>query len=94
MSEDTSFYKQIDNKKYSRRLLNAADKCVEGKGDGRIGIEDAEYLFDVLEKDGKYTDLEKDTIAYIRANYNWTDAGDKALRFAVRVWAAERGANK
>lgn len=94
MSEETSFYKQIDNKKYSRRLLNAADKCVEGRGDGRIGLEDAEYLFDVLEKDGKYTDLEKDTIAYIRAHYNWTVAGDAELRGAIRVWAAVRGANQ
>tara|TARA_Y100001954_G_C15622080_1_gene508300 strand:+ start:371 stop:655 length:285 start_codon:yes stop_codon:yes gene_type:complete len=94
MSEETSFYKQIDNKKYSRRLLDAADKCVEGQGNGRIGIEDAEYLFDVLEKDGKYTDLEKDTLAYIRANYRWTITGDASLRGAIRVWAATRGANK
>jgi len=94
MSEETSFYKQIDNKKYSRRLLNCADECVAGQGNGRIGREDAEKIFDVLEKDGKYTDLEKDTLAFIRAHYNWTDAGDASLRGAIRVWAAVRGANK
>ena len=59
----------------------------------RISADDAADLFDKLAKDGKYTDLEKTTIAYIRDTYNWT-SGDKALRFAVRVWAAERGANK
>ena len=94
MSEETSFYKQIDNKKYSRRLLNCADECVAGQGNGRIGREDAEKIFDVLEKDGKYTDLEKDTLAYIRANYKWTITGDASLRGAIRVWAAVRGANK
>ena len=57
-----------------------------------VSAEDAGELFDKLAKDHKYTDLEKDTIAYIRENYNWTEAGDKALRFAVRSWAATRGA--
>lgn len=90
----SSHYKQIDGKKYSAALLAKADELVAGKGDGRISAEDAADLFDMLAKDHKYTDLEKDTIAYIRENYNWTEAGDKALRFAVRVWAAERGANK
>ena len=94
MSEETSFYKQIDGKKYSRRLLDLADECVAGQGNGRIGVEDAEKIFDALEKDGKYTDLEKETMAYIRANYRWTFAGDQSLRTAIRIWAAVRGADK
>ena len=87
-----SHYRQIDGKKYSAELLDIADALVAGKGDGRISAEDAGELFDKLAKDHKYTDLEKDTIAYIHENYNWTEAGDKALRFAVRSWAATRGA--
>ncbi len=93
----SSHYKQIDGKKYSAALLAKADELVAGKGDGRISADDAAELFDMLAKDGKYSDLEKATIAYIRENeekYKWTEAGDKALRFAVRVWAAERGADK
>ena len=92
-----SHYRQIDGVKYSAELLDIADGLVAGKGDGRISADDAADLFDKLAKDGKYTDLEKTTIAYIRSEaspYKWTEAGDKALRFAVRVWAAERGANK
>ena len=92
MAEETSFYKQIDGKQYSRRLLDLADSLVAGQGDGRISVADADKIFDALENDGKYTDLEKDTIAYIRARYNWTDAGDAALRGAIRVWAGVRGA--
>ena len=90
----SSHYKQIDGKKYSAELLEIADGLVAGSGDGRISVDDAAVLFDKLAKDHKYTDLEKDTISYIRENYNWTDAGDAALRFAIRVWAAERGANQ
>ena len=89
-----SFYKQIDGKKYSRRLLDCADELVAGKGDGRISEDDAAKLYDTLENDGKYTDLEKDTVAYIRKNYRWTDAGDAYLRGAIRSWAGKRGADK
>lgn len=94
MSEETSFYKQIDGKKYSRRILNLVDALTEGQGDGRISTKDANAILAELANDGKYSDLEKDTIEYIRNNYNWTDAGDNALRGAVRSWAATRGANK
>lgn len=86
----SSHYKQIDGKKYSAALLAEADRLVEGQGDGRISLEDAGDLFDMLANDGKYSDLEKATIAYIRANekYKFTKAGDAALRAFIRVWAA------
>ena len=94
MSEETSFYKQIDGVQYSRSLLNWADEAVAGRGDGRISVSDAEELFDKLASDNRYSDLEKRTIKYIRENYNWTDSGNAFLRGAVRSWAATRGANK
>ena len=94
MSEESSFYKQIDGVQYSRRLLDWADEAVAGRGDGRISVSDAEELFDVLASDSRYSDLEKRTIKYIRETYNWTDAGNAYLRGAVRSWAATRGANK
>ena len=71
--------------------MDIADSLVAGKGDGRISAEDAEALFAKLENDHKYTELEKDTIAYIRSTYKFTDAGDKALRRLIRSWAAHRG---
>ena len=86
-----SHYRQIDGNKYSAALLDAADEMVAGKGDGRISTDDAEALLDMLKNDHKYTDLEKDTLSYIRQNYNWTDAGDAYLRGAIRSWAAIRG---
>ena len=94
MSEESSFYKQIDGVQYSRRLLDWADEAVAGRGDGRISVSDAEELFDLLASDSRYSDLEKRTIKYIRETYNWTEAGNAFLRGAVRSWAATRGANK
>ena len=71
--------------------MNAADEMVAGKGDGRISLEDAEKLFSMLGKDGKYSDLEKKSLAYIRDNYKFTEAGDEFLRKEIRSWAAIRG---
>jgi len=89
----SSHYKQIDGNKYSAALLSAADDMVAGKGDGRISADDAESLLDMLKNDHKYTDLEKETLSYIRQNYKFTDSGDAYLRGAIRSWAAIRGHN-
>ncbi len=86
-----SHYKQIDGKKYSAALLEAADKMVAGQGDGRISKEDAETLFSMLGNDHKYTDLEKETMSYIRDNYKFTETGDEYIRKEIRSWAATRG---
>ena len=94
MSEESSFYKQIDGVQYSRRLLDWADEAVAGRGDGRISVSDSEELLDMLIADGRYSTLEKKTVKYIRENYNWTAAGDAYLRGAVRSWAAVRAALK
>ena len=48
----------------------------------------------MLANDGKYTDLEKDTIEYIRdekSSYKFTDAADEYFRKEIRSWAAKRG---
>jgi elongation factor Ts len=86
-----SHYKQIDGKKYAASLLEAADKMTAGQGDGRISKEDAERLFLMLGKDHKYTDLEKETMAFIRDNYKFTEAGNEFIRKEIRSWAATRG---
>jgi len=92
-----SHYKQIDGKKYSAALLEAADNMMAGKGDGRISVSDAEALLNMISNDGKYTDLEKETIAYLREDespYKFTEAADAFFRGAIRSWAAQRGHNK
>ena len=90
----SSHYRQINKVKYSAALLDAADEMVAGQGDGRISLEDAEKLFEMLGNDGKYSDLEKRTLAYIRDNYKFTETGDTFLRTQIRSWAAVRGHKK
>lgn len=84
-------YKQIDGKKYDGALIDAAKKAVAGKGDGRIGKADAEKLLALVKDANVYTDIEKDTVAYIRAHMRWTPEADEWFRTQIRSWAAEKG---
>ena len=61
-----------------KSLIAIADQVVEIKGKGRrkttgkIIKDAAEELFEKLEKDGKYTALEKTTVNWIRSNIGMT----------------------
>lgn len=85
-----SYYKTIDGKKYDGQLLELADKMVQGAGDGRISVDDAKKLYEEVKDGNSYTDIEKDTMAYIRDNYKWTDAADEWFRTEIRKWAATK----
>ena len=83
-----SYYIQIDGKKYDRGLVEAAREAVEGAGDGRISRDDAQKLLEQVKDGNTYTDIEKDTVRYIREHFTWTDAADEWFRTEVRRWAA------
>lgn len=84
------YYKTIEGKKYDAELLDHAEKMTSGAGDGRISMADAEKLFEAVKDGNSYTDIEKDSVAYIRENYKWTDAADEWFRSEVRKWAATK----
>ena len=85
-----SYYKTIDGKKYDGELIEAAEKAVAGRGDGRISMEDAQMLLEKVKDGDTYTDIEKDTIAYIRDNFKWTEQADEWFRTEIRKWAATK----
>jgi hypothetical protein len=85
-----SYYKTIDGKKYKGELIEMAEKLTAGRGDGRISEADAEKLYAAVEDGAIYTDIEKDTMAYLRDNFKWTDAADEWFRAEVRKWAATK----
>lgn len=89
-----SYYIQIDGKKYDRGLVEAAREAVEGAGDGRISRDDAQKLLEQVKDGNTYTDIEKDTVKYIREHFTWTDAADEWFRTEVRRWAATTSSNK
>jgi hypothetical protein len=85
-----SYYKTIEGKKYDGELIELADKLTSGAGDGRLSQADAEKIYEAVKDGDSYTDIEKDTVAYLRENYSWTDAADEWFRTEIRKWAATK----
>jgi hypothetical protein len=85
-----SYYKEIDGKKYDGALIELAEKLVSGQGDGRISLDDAEKLMELVKDAGTYTDIEKETMSFIRENFRWTEEADAWFRTEIRKWAASK----
>lgn len=88
-THNISYYKQIDGKRYKSATLLEADEAVAGIGDGRISKADAEKIFATISDGHTYTQVEKDTMHYIREHYKWTPESDELFRKKVRTWAAK-----
>ena len=69
----TSYYKQIDGKRYDRSLLLLADNLIKGRGDGRISEADMEKLIVSAMDGNKITDCERNTLMFISKQYNTTE---------------------
>jgi len=85
-----SYYKAIKGKKLDKKLLEIAEKSVSKKGDGRISLADAKLLLQAVKDGNKYTDIEKQTMEYIRDNYKFTESADKWFRTEIRKWVATK----
>ncbi|MCH2198620.1 MAG: hypothetical protein MK081_07535 [Flavobacteriales bacterium] len=84
------YYKTIDGKKYDGEIIELAEKLTSGAGDGRISKDDAAQLLDAVKDGDSYTDIEKDTMSYVRENFKWTEAADEWFRTEIRKWAASK----
>lgn len=85
-----AYYKVIDGKKYDAGLLEAAEKAVAGEKNPIISAAEAEILFNLVKDGNSYTEIEKNTMSYIRKNYKWTDKADAWFRSEIRKWAATK----
>ena len=68
-----TYYKQINNVKYDKSLLDLADKLTQSQGDGRISEADINTIFEASKDGHTVTDIEKLTLEYIYNNYNFTN---------------------
>jgi len=67
-----SYYTTINGKKLDKHLVELAEKVVAGQGDGRISNDDAKKLLEAVKDGGIYTEIEKDTMEYIRENLKFS----------------------
>ncbi|MFM2375113.1 MAG: hypothetical protein RLZZ165_210 [Bacteroidota bacterium] len=71
-------FRLVDDVLYDKVLMDAAELAVEGGGDGRISLDDAELILRMVESDREITAMERRTLGYIVESYRWTDPA-KAL---------------
>lgn len=84
------YYKTIDGVKYDGEIIELAEKLTGGQGDGRLSVDDAGQLLEAVKDGASYTDIEKETMAYVRDNFKWTDAADEWFRTEIRKWAGTK----
>lgn len=70
------YYKIIDGLRYDRKILEEADRSVEGIGDGRISQADAERLLPLFGDMGDVTIIEERTLQYLLQKYTWTNGAE------------------
>jgi len=85
---DETIFEIIDGKKYDKELLRVANELTSKKEE--ITVEGSKLLFTHINDYDDYTQIEKQTVAYIRKNYKFTDEANKWLRTEIRKWAAVR----
>jgi len=70
-------YVSIDGEKYEKELLELAKEHTTGKGEGKLSKDEVADLFKSANDGQGVTDIEKATLAYIRANFEFTPAAAK-----------------
>lgn len=70
-------YVTIDGKKYEKELLELAKKHTTGAGEGKLSKDEVADLFKSAADGQGVTDTEKNTLAYIRKNFEFTEAAAK-----------------
>ena len=89
-----SQYKTIEGIRYSAELLNLATTAAGEDGTGKIDMSTVEKMFALLSSDNRYSELEKRTVGYIRANFEFAEDADAHFRKEIRSWAGKRAKRK
>ena len=90
--EDDLVFEIIDGKKYDKELLRVATELTAKKEE--ITLEGSKQLFVQISDYDDYTQIEKQTVAYIRKNYKFTPEANKWLRTEISRWAQIRTRNE
>ena len=75
-----SYYKIIKGVKYDRKLIELAEKLIEGRGDGRISLKDIQQLYEATLDGSGITTVELLTLNYIIFEFNVTDTAVNWLK--------------
>ncbi|HEY5715915.1 MAG TPA: hypothetical protein VIS54_05825 [Psychromonas sp.] len=70
-------YVNIDGVKYEKELLELAKKHTTGQGEGKLSKDKVANLLASANDGPGVTEIEKATLQYIRANFEFTSAAAK-----------------
>jgi len=87
-AKKTSNYRTIHGQKYDKGMLTTVESATADKD--KINIDDCKKLFVEIIDGNKYTDIEKQTMKYIRENYKFESDADQWIRRAIASWAAKK----
>jgi len=79
-----SYYETVDGVKCDKGVIDACREAVEGKGDGRVSVEDATKVLKEVVDGGKVTRCERWTIRYCLTEFKWTEAAVEYFNEAVK----------
>ena len=88
INKDNETFKYINGKKYDRELLEVTEELTAKKEE--ITLEGSKQLFHKIKDYDDYTQIEKQTVAYIRKKYKFTPEANNWLRTEIRIWAATK----
>eukprot|EP00927_Polykrikos_kofoidii_P007859 TRINITY_DN1322_c0_g1_i1.p1 TRINITY_DN1322_c0_g1~~TRINITY_DN1322_c0_g1_i1.p1 ORF type:complete len:184 (-),score=57.96 TRINITY_DN1322_c0_g1_i1:145-696(-) len=83
-TEGSSYYEVIDGEECDRGIVNACREAVEGKGDGRVSVEDAKSVFEKVSDGGEITERERWTVRYCLTEFTWTEAAQDWIVDAIK----------
>ena len=70
-------YVTIDGVRYEKELLELAESHTTGVGEGKLSKDEVADLFRSAKDGLGVTDTEKNTLSYIRKNFEFTEAAEK-----------------
>lgn len=70
-------YVTIDGEKYEKELIDLAKEHTTGAGEGKLSKDEVDVLFKSAADGVSITETEKKTLAYIRKNFEFTEASAK-----------------
>ena len=89
---DETIFEVIEGKRYDRELIKVAKDLTNS--DEEITIEGSKKLFTRIRDYDDYTQIEKQTVAYIRKKYKFTPEANQWLRKEIRKWASTKTRGK
>ena len=89
---DETIFEVIEGKRYDKELIKVAEDLANDNEE--ITIEGSKKLFTRIRDYDDYTQIEKQTVAYIRKKYKFTAEANQWLRKEIRKWASTKTRGK